>query len=731
MTATETLPRPAAESGAQRSSAATQRIVSTMAAAKIRESHRDRLAVVYVRQSTPQQVTEHQESLQRQYGLTDYALGLGWSSERILVIDQDLGISGRTVEARQGFQRLLTEVTLDHVGIVLGLEMSRLARSSKDWQAFFELCTVFGTLIADEDGVYDGNDPNDRLLLGLKGIMSEVELQIMRNRLGRAKLNKAERGALFLNVPAGYIKTSDGGVAFDPDEQARSVIRLIFDKFDELGSGHAVHRFLLKHRIQIGVRPIEGANRGQLEWHNVTSSMLFGILRHPMYAGAYVYGRCLNDPKRMHTHKCARKWVPPEEWKVLLHDRVPAYITWDQYQCNRRRLKENRARTESKGNPRTGTALLGGLAFCGACGHRLNAYYSGRTGHPRYECMAYMRNEFEKTCRGISASTIDALVTQQVLSVLEPAQLELSIQAAENVVRERERLERHQCQQLERAKYEARRAERHYRAVDPENRLVARTLEQEWEAALCLERQTQENLDRFRLETPTQLTSAEQELIRSLAGDIPALWCSLQTTPADHKEIIRCLVERVVINVRGDTEQVDVTIHWAGGYVSQHSIIRPVGRYQQLEDYDRIIARIREGRTQGLTAAKIAERLNQDGFRSPATRAGGFTKNIVNSLESRLGIRKPLLSRDKLATDEWWLTDLAMELKINARRMYHWVTKGYVHARKLSDAKFWILWADHGEMERLGRLRDYLTTEHHVPYPAELTRPKDRSAAKC
>lgn len=530
-------------------------------------------------------------------------------------------------------------------------------------------------------------------------------------------------------MPAGYIKTNAGGVAFDPDEQARSVIRLIFDKFDELGSGHAVHRYLLKHRIQIGVRPIECANRGQLEWHNVNSSMLFSILRHPMYAAAYVYGRCLNDPKRTHTHKCARKWVPPEEWKVLLHDLVPAYITWDQYQNNQRRLRENRARKESKGNPRNGTALLGGLAVCGACGHRLSAYYSGRTGHPRYECVAYMRNEFDKSCRGTSASSIDALVTQQVLSVLEPAQLELSIQAADNVLRERERLEKHQTQQLERAKYEAKRAERHYRAVDPENRLVARTLEQEWEAALCLERQTQEELDRFRHETPTQLKPAEQELIRALAGDIPALWRSPQTTPADRKEIVRCLVERVVINVHGDTEQVDVTIHWAGGYVSQHSVIRPVSRYEQLEDYDRIVARIREGRTQGLTAAKIAERLNQDGFRSPATRAGRFTKNIVNSLESRLGLRKPLLPRDKLAADEWWLTDLAVELKINARRMYHWVTKGYLQAQKMPKSKFWILWADSAELERLARLRDYLKTEKHIPYPRELTQPKDRSGA--
>ena len=726
MTTTEIVAdRPAEIGGATALSVGRERGVSVLASAKIADSHRQRLAVVYVRQSTPQQMVDHRESLARQYALVDHATALGWFSDRVLLIDEDLGISGRTAEDRAGFQRLLTEVTLDHVGMVLGLEMSRLARSNKDWHHLLELCGIFGTLLADQDGVYDPADPNDRLVLGLKGTMSELELHTMQNRLGRGKLNKAQRGELFLHAPVGYVKTSDGGIAVDPDEQVRSVIHLIFDKFDELGSGHAVHRYLLKQKILLGIRAIDGPNRGQLEWRSPTSALLFSILNHPMYAGAYVYGRCPVDPKRRHARRCRRRWVSPDEWKVLLRDRVPAYITWDRYVLNQKRLKDNRARRESRGYPRRGEGLLAGLVVCGRCGHRFRTVY-GKAGHPRYDCDSYLRDLIENPCRGLSGGSLDALVSQQVLRALEPAAIELSVQAVENIHQERERLAKHWRQQVERAQYEARRAERHYRAVDPENRLVARTLEQQWEVALREQRQLEEEFTRFRSETPARLTSEEHEHIRALAKDLPALWQSPRTSVADRKEIIRCLVDRVTVNIRGDSEHVDVAIHWSGGYVSQHEIVRPVGRYEQLGDYDRILARIREGREQSLTATQIADRLNREGFHSPATRRHTFTKIVINNMASRLGHRKPLLASHALETNQWWLPNLADELKINIRRLYHWVTKGYVHAWKSPESKFWILWADQEELTRLTRLRDYLQAEHHVPYPSELTQPKPR-----
>ena len=284
---------------------------------KICDRHRELLAVVYVRQSTQQQVVEHPESLARQYSMADNALSLGWATERILVIDEDLGLSGRTTEGRSGFQRLLAEVTMDHVGLVLGLEMSRLARSSKDWHHLLDLCAVFGTLLADQDGIYDPADPNDRLLLGLRGTISEVELHTMRNRLERGKLNKAGRGELFLHVPFGYVKLSSGGIGFDPDEQVRSVVRLIFEKFQELGSVHGVFRYLRRHDILVGIRPIDGPSRGELIWRPPSKPLLYSMIHHPMYAGAYAYGRNPVDPKRRLTHKVPRKWVGlPPRWRA-------------------------------------------------------------------------------------------------------------------------------------------------------------------------------------------------------------------------------------------------------------------------------------------------------------------------------------------------------------------------------------------------------------------------------
>ena len=316
---------------------------------KITDAHRAKLAIVYVRQSTPQQVVEHRESLDRQYSLADHARSLGWPTERILVIDEDLGLSGRSAEARLGFQRLLAEVTMDHVGLVLGLEMSRLSRSCKDWHQLLEVCGIFGSLLADEDGIYDPSDPNDRLVLGPKGQISELELHTIRSRLVRGKLNKAKRGELIINAPIGYVKTPTGGLALDPDSQVRTVVRVIFDKFHELGT-HAVTRYLREHHIRLGIRPHDGPNRGNLEWRPARLSTVYRVLTHPGYAGTYAYGRTPIEPKRRRRDgQPGIRHAPMAEWAVTLHDRLPAYITWDQYLCNTKRLR----RVASTGSPRS------------------------------------------------------------------------------------------------------------------------------------------------------------------------------------------------------------------------------------------------------------------------------------------------------------------------------------------------------------------------------------------
>jgi DNA invertase Pin-like site-specific DNA recombinase len=672
---------------------------------KLRDQHRERLAVVYVRQSTQQQVVEHPESLARQYAMADTATALGWSTDRVLVIDEDLGLSGRSAEGRSGFQRLLAEVTMDHVGLILGLEMSRLARSSKDWHHLLDLCAVFGTLLADQDGIYDPADPNDRLLLGLRGTISEVELHTMRNRLERGKLNKAERGELFLHVPFGYVKLPAGGIAFDPDEQVRSVVRLIFEKFDEVGSVHGVFRYLRKHNILVGIRPIDGPSRGELIWRPPSRPLLFSMIHHPMYAGAYAYGRNPVDPKRRMTHKVPRKWVTMDEWKVMLPNSLPAYITWGQFLANLNRLQQNQSRMESMGSPRSGAALLSGLLFCGRCGNRLHvAYGSGNRGH--YACHRYIRQGINQTCEGLSAPGVDALIAREVLHVLEPAGLELCLQVADDVRRERERLTKNWGLQLERARTEVRQAERRYRSVDPENRLVTRTLEQEWETSLRKERQVAEDFDRFKRETPDRLTEAERGLIRALATEIPALWDAPATTPADRKEIIRCLIERVVVHVRGVSEHVDVEIHWFGGQISRHSMIRPMLRYDRMESYERMVKMVTEARDAGLTAIQIAERLNTQGFCPPSGRSSEFKKNTVNMLLRRLGKRRPLSHSHELQADEWWLPDLAAELQIRISQLRHWLARGIVKGRKEASSKYWILWADPKELHRLRKQWD-------------------------
>jgi DNA invertase Pin-like site-specific DNA recombinase len=601
--------------------------------AVLNDGHLSKLAIVYVRQSTTQQIFDHQESRERQYALADYAATLGWPRERIMVIDDDQGRSGRTVEQRPGFQRLLAEVTLDHVGLVLGLELSRLSRSSKDWYHLLEVCAVFGTLLADQDGIYDPNDPNDRLVLGLKGTMSEVELTTMRNRLERGKLHKAERGQLILTVPCGYLKLPSGEVILDPDEQVRSTVQLVFDKFAELGSFGKVYRYLRRNKICMGCRLHQGPRRGELVWRPITRALLGRMLHHPIYAGAYSYGRRCVDAKRTAANggKVRMRYVPMSEWKVLQRDRLPAYITWERYLTNQQQLLANRSWPDALGVPRAGAALLPGLLICGACGRRMHAAYRSKA-KPYYECM---RRKLEGSkCCGLGAAALDELVGQQVLRALQPAALELSLKAMQNIDQERHRLHRHWQQRLERATQQAQRAERQYHAVEPENRLVARSLEQRWEEALRAQQALQEEYDRFGQDQPRQLSDDDRARITALAGDIPTLGHAAQTTAAERKEIVRLLVERVVVQVRAESERTEVEISWRGGLTTSHAIVRAVARYECLRDYAQLLERIEQLRHDGLTIAQVARQLTKEGYRTPRSRKG-YTSTSVRKLLSR------------------------------------------------------------------------------------------------
>ncbi len=674
---------------------------------KIRDRHWERLAIVYVRQSSPHQVLENRESRERQYALVQVAQQFGWPADRVLVIDEDQGVSGKSAENREGFQRLLSEVTLSHAGLVLGLELSRLARSCKDWHHLVEVCAVFDTLIYDQDGVYDANDSNDRLLLGMKGAMSEYELITLRNRLERGRDNKAARGELFLHVPIGYLKSPSGQAMQEPDEQARGVVQLVFDKFEELGTAWRVFCYLKRNKIQLGFRCLRGPKRGQLEWRRPTHTRILAMLRHPIYAGVYAYG--LHRPGRKNPISGqveGGKWfLSPDEIRVLIPGRVSGYISWEQYLANQRRLSANRSFPGAQGAARAGRALLSGLIVCGRCGHRMNvAYQPQRKKSPHYWCDTHLLQERQQRCFGLKAPPVDELVAHQVLRALEPAAVDLSLQAAADIQRERERLHQHWRQRLERAQYESQRAERQYQSVEPENRLVVRTLEQRWDESLRQERQLREEYDRFLATTPASLSQTDGERIREASQNISALWHAAETTPQDRKAIVRCLVDHVVVNVEQRSEHVDVTIHWHGGFMSQHQVVRPVGCYTQMRDYDLMIKRIGMLHQEGKTVPAIAERLNQEGF-VPPRRRGVFTVGALAPIMERLGLVGELYRDDLLGANEWWIPKLAVKVKVRPGKVHYWATQDWVHRRKTPSGKHWIIWADGDELKRLEKLK--------------------------
>jgi DNA invertase Pin-like site-specific DNA recombinase len=693
------------------------------------------LAIVYIRQSTPHQVSTNRESADLQYQLRRWAVTLGWAEDRVVVIDDDQGISGQSVENRPGFQRLLAEVSLGHVGIVFGREMSRLARSCKDWHQLLELCGLFQVLIGDADGVYDPTDPNDRMLLGLRGMMSEAELHVLRSRLHQGKLNKARRGELFTCVPIGYVRTPDGGIALDPDEQVRSVVALVFAKFAELGSLTKTHAFLVASDIQLGLRLYKGPNKGQLVWRRPRRSTLYEMLRHPSYAGAYVYGRCPLDPtRRVAGKKAGRRTAAPEEWLCLLHDRLPAYITWDQYEDNRRRLAANDRGRGSKVATGRAPTLLNGIVRCGRCGRPMLAHNARPTANPRYACAHEFSEYGGPRCQSVTAAYPDRLIESLVLRAVEPAALELSFRAAERMERDRQRLHAHWRQRLERAEYEVSRARRQYDAVDPENRLVARELERQWEQQLAQRQRLEEDYARFRSEQPRHLTAADRERIRGLAADLPALWHAGTTTGADRRAVVRLLIERVELTRQGESERVGVVVHWRGGAATRHEIVQGLRRYTALDRYDEMRERVIALRGEGMTAEQIADVLNREGYVVP--RGRGYTGHRVRQLFARfglVGIPPGVRSdADLPVAGEWWLPALAAELGVKPIVVHRWRWSGWLQARQLrGDNGRWIVRADAAEIKRLRRLRAFEIAHHgrRTP-PPELTTPRRPNRAK-
>jgi len=694
----------------------TARLPWERAEGKVQPWHRDRLAAVYVRQSTAAQVADHAESTRLQYGLAERAVTLGWAPSRVLVIDEDLGHSASGADARPGFTRLVSEVGLDHVGIVLGVEMSRLARSGREWHQLLELCALSGALLGDLDGVYDPAEHNDRLLLGLKGTISEAELHLIKQRMWTGRIAKARRGELAVPLPAGLVRRPSGEVALDPDEQVRSVVRLVFDLFERLGTVGAVLGFLADNQIQLGVRLREGPGRGELAWRRPSRVTVANMLHNPAYAGIYAYGRSTLDPRRRQPGRpcTGRVRVGRDGWLVYLPGVLPAYISIKQYERNMQRLDANRSRAQSLGAVRDGPALLAGLVACGRCGRKMTVRYQRGPGgklHPVYVCSRDKSDYAAAQCQQLAGPCVDAHVTGLLLAAMGPAALEVSLAAAGQVEAQRAQVDRIWRQRLERAEFAADRARRQYQLAEPENRLVVRQLEKDWETALAERRRLGEEHDRFTAARPRALTAAEREQIRALAADLPAVWDAPTTTDADRKQLIRHLIEQVRITVAGISEKVDVEIVWAGGHRTRAQVTRPVACLTQLSYYPQLAARARELADSGHTIAQIAGRLNAEGFRPPK-RSPVFTLNAVRDLLQALGIhrsRNPAFhNRPALAQHEWWLRDLAAHLGMSQITLDSWVRRGWADGYLHPQARLLVVRAGPAELKRLRAL-------HQVP----------------
>lgn len=673
---------------------------------KIRGHHLNRRAFVYIRQSTLQQVERHQESTRLQYALADKAALLGWPQEYVTVIDDDLGRSGANVEGRPGFQRLVAEVGLGHVGIILGIEMSRLARSCRDWHQLLEICALFHTLIADTEGVYDPGDYNDRLLLGLKGTLSEAELHVIKQRMLAGKKAKARRGELGMAVPMGYIKHANGETCKDPDEQVQSTVALVFSLFERYRTINGVLQHLVRHHIQMPHRVRHGLRKGELEWRRPNRVSLSNTLHHPIYAGAYVYGRRPTDPQRKQPGRpsTGRVSTTPEEWEVLIKDKLPAYIGWEQYERNQRQLRMNSS--QGIGSPRHGPSLLAGLVTCGRCGLRMSAAYSSQGGRLRYACERMAVDYGAPRCQSLLGEPLEQLVEQQVLAALQPAALEASFQAIERLQQERGQQLHHWQQRLERAHYESERAFRQYNAVEPENRLVARTLEKQWEAALSAETRLQQDYDQYRREQPAVLGEAEQQAIRELAADIPHLWRAPTTTREQRQQMVRILIERLLVTVRGDSEKVHVAIHWAGGHQTEAVFDRPVAKLEQLSYYRDLTDRAARLYQDGMDLKAIAAALNQEGWQ-PAKQRGPFHAGMVRALLLRKGLSSRKATRSAAVerqADELTMRELSEATLIPEPTLYKWLRDGKLTARKdttVSHAGVWLIQANQDEITRL------------------------------
>jgi DNA invertase Pin-like site-specific DNA recombinase len=574
---------------------------------------------VYVRQSTPWQVIEHRESTERQYHLRDRALELGWPASRVEVIDEDQGRSGKTAVHRSGFQRLVTEVGLGRVGIVLMLEASRLARNNSDWYRLIEICGLAGTLIADEGAIYNPREPNDRLLLGVKGTLSEAELFTLRTRLYEGRWNKARKGLLQFPLPVGFVYGADGGWELDPDAQVRERLQYVFASFRRHLVVRRVVRDLKLNGLNLPVRVVSREGYGSLVWKTPSMSAVVRILHNPAYAGAYVFGKWdySGDHRSARTGKVIPHQLPMTQWPVKIDAHHPAYLSWEEYVKNNEQMRQNwHDGEEMRGVAREGEALLQGIVCCGICGRKMGVHHhaGGERRSSAYVCQSGYENG-DRLCQSMTSRPVDAAVKEAFLDSVSPLNLAIGLRVVEQLENDLAIQQRQRDLQLERARYEARLAQRQYDAVDPDNRLVASELERRWNEKLETLARLEQAYQRADEQSAWKITAEERESIEKLSRNLPALWKAQTTTNQDRKQLLRMAIELVQLDGVTEPGLIEIQIRWRSGTITRSSVKRPAPGEGSLKTPPNAVARIHEMAGHS-SYADIAQQLNSAGYRT-------------------------------------------------------------------------------------------------------------------
>lgn len=647
---------------------------------KVNAEHLKRNAYLCIRQSTPRQVLENTESTQRQYGLRQRAVALGWPSDRIIAVDCDQGHSAKSTADREGFQKLVAEVGMGRAGIVLGLEVSRLARNNADWHRLLEICALAETLILDEDGIYDPTAFNDRLLLGLKGTMSEAELHVMQARMRGGVLNKAGRGELALPLPVGLVYNSEGQVILDPDKQVQQSLQLLFATFRRTGTACATVRSFRAQGLLFPRRSRGGPGKGELLWVELTHSHVIQILRSPRYAGAFVYGRSRKKIDGEGRSSSVRQ--PREKWHTLLFNAHPGYISWEEYEENLRRLRENaqaQGAERRKSPPREGPALLQGLALCGVCGKRMTVRYRvrGQLLIPEYLCQQEGIACAEPPCQRIPGAGIDAAIGQLLVEAVTPMALEAALVVQQEVQSRRQEADRLRQTQVDRARYEANLAQRRYLQVDPDNRLVADALEADWNNKLRALADAQQQYERQREADQRVIDADQRARIFALAADFRQLWESTTTPDRERKRMVRLMLEGVTL-----IRQKEITVHirFKGGSAKTIRLPVPPKAWEKHRTSPEVAAEI-DHLLDDHAPPEIADLLNQRGLRPGRT--DRFSGTIINRIQRDYDLRSRYdrLRAAGMLTKE----EMAQILGITPQTVYRWWKCGLLSRRQYNE----------------------------------------------